>query len=155
MELIILTGLQASGKSTFARSCYAEHVYVSKDAMRNVPHKGVRQEAMIRRALAQGESVIVDSTNPSTADRALLIALGREYGARIIGYYFSSHVKECLERNRRRNGKERVPDIAIHAFRRRLEIPSYAEGFDQLFFVTLDEQRQDFVIVEWHEGERS
>lgn len=117
--------------------------------MRNVRHKGERQEAMIHRALARGEHVIVDNTNPTVADRAALIALGREYGARIIGYYFSSHIRECLARNSRRIGPARVPDVAIYVFRQRLEIPSYAEGFDRLYFVQLDEPGHDFVIREW------
>lgn len=154
MDLIILIGLQAAGKSTFARTRFADAVYVSKDAMRNVRNKARRQEAMIRKAFEEGQNVVVDNTNPTLADRQALIALGRAYGARILGYFFSSRVQECLERNLQRTGKARVPDVAIHATRRRLEIPAFAEGFDELYYVTLDVPREDFRVIAWQEEDR-
>ena len=152
MDLIILIGLQASGKSTFARSRFADAVYVSKDAMRNVRQKWRRQEAMIRQALAQGRSVVVDNTNPTAADRAALVALGREYGARILGYYFASRIEDCLARNRQRAGRARVPEVALQVTRQKLERPSYAEGFDQLYYVEIDAEQQDFTVAEWRQN---
>jgi len=151
MNLIILIGLQASGKSTFVQTRFADYAYVSKDAMRNVRNKQRRQEAMIRRALEEEQSVVVDNTNPSAADRAVLIALGREYGARIIGYYFASRLEECRERNRLREGRECVPEVALYVTRSKLEKPVYAEGFDQLFFVELDADRREFIVSAWQE----
>ena len=153
MRLIILIGLQASGKSTFARSRFADAVYVSKDAMRNVRNKARRQEALLRQALARQQDVLVDNTDPTLADRATLVALGREYGARITGYYFASRLAECLPRNRLREGKARVPDAALYATGSKLTVPSYAEGFDQLYYVTLDAEGQDFIVSEWQEEE--
>ncbi len=153
MELVILIGLQAAGKTTFAHARFAEFIYVSKDAMRNVRQKGRRQEMLIRTALAQGQSVVVDNTNPTIADRAALIALAREYGASVTGYYFSSSLGECLLRNRRRTGRARVPDAAIYVFRHRLELPSYAEGFNRLYYVKLDQPRNDFMVSEWRMAE--
>ena len=131
MDLIILIGLQASGKSTFARRRLGEYVYVSKDAMRNVKKKSLRQETVIRRAFERGLSVVVDNTNPSSADRMALVALGREYGARVIGYYFASHLEACLERNRQREGAACVPEVALYTTQRKLELPAYSEGFVQ------------------------
>ncbi len=128
MRLIILIGLQASGKSTFARSRFADAVYVSKDAMRNVRNKVRRQEAMLRQAFAQGQDAVVDNTNPTQAVRAELVALGREYGARIIGYYFASRIAECLTRNRQREGRARIPDIALHITRSKLEHLAMPKG---------------------------
>ncbi len=151
MRLIILIGLQASGKSTFARSRFADAVYVSKDNMRNVRNKARRQEALLRLAFAQGLDVVVDNTNPSPAIRESLLVLGREYNARIIGYYFASRIAECLERNRLREGRARVPDAALYATRSKLALPSYAEGFDELYYVALDSAQQDFIVSEWQE----
>jgi predicted kinase len=81
--------------------------------------------------------VVVDNTNPTLEDRLTLIELGREFGARIIGYYFESEVRRCVGRNRRRTGKERVPDVAIFATAKRLVAPSYSEGFDELLRVRI------------------
>ena len=123
MDMIIHTGLQVTGKSTFARARFANYVYVSKDAMGRARHKSIRQEMLIRQALAQGQSVVVDNTNPSVTDRTALITLGREYGAVIIGYYFASHLQECLERNRKREGTARVPDFALYIKFKQLVMP--------------------------------
>lgn len=151
MELVILIGLQASGKSTFARAHFAEtHVYVSKDALRNNPKPARRQGQLIDAALAAGQSVVVDNTNPTVADRAELIALGRRSAATVIGYYFAPLVADSLKRNRERDGKARVPDVAIYATNKRLQRPSYAEGFDVLYAVRIGEDG-GFVVEPWIE----
>ena len=65
MELVILMGLQASGKSTFFRDYLAAtHVLVSKDLMRNNKNKSRRQIQLIENTLQAGHSVAVDNTNP-------------------------------------------------------------------------------------------
>lgn len=138
MELVILSGLQASGKSTFARALFAAtHTYVSKDLLRNNKRPERRQSRLVEEALAAGRSVVVDNTNPTLADRAALIALGREYGAVITGYAFESSAAASLERNGRREGRARVPPVAIYATRKRLVPLTYAEGFDRLYRVRI------------------
>lgn len=138
MELVIFVGLQASGKSAFYRERFAAtHEHVSKDLLRNNKNPNRRQARLIEAALETGSSVVVDNTNPTVEDRRPLIRLGRELGARIVGYYFDSTVRQCVERNRRRAGKDKVPDVAIYATASRLEHPSLSEGFDELFRVRL------------------
>ena len=138
MDLVIFVGLQASGKSTFFRErLSATHAHVSKDLLRNNKSPKRRQTQLIEAALEQGSSVVVDNTNPTIEDRLTLIELGRKFGARTIGYYFESEVRRCVGRNRRRTGKERVPDVAIFATAKRLVAPSYSEGFDELFRVRI------------------
>src|SRR5262245_5161816 len=135
LELVILIGLPASGKSTFYRTCFSgTHDWVSKDRFRNNRNPARRQRQLIEDALQVGRSVVVDNTNPTMEDRAELIALARAFGARVVGYYFESRLEDCLERNRQRVGKERIPDIALHATRKRLQPPSLAEGFDRLLY---------------------
>jgi predicted kinase len=81
----------------------------------------------------------------------VLIQLGRIYGASIIGYFFESVLPDCLERNKQRSGKARVPDVAIYVTARKLMRPSYAEGFDKLFYVRA---RGDgtFEVSDWPES---
>src|SRR5713101_6755001 len=67
--------------------------------------------------------------------RATLLALGRAYGGRIIGYHFDSRIHRCLERNTTRGGQQRVPDVAVYVAAKRLDVPSHAEGFDCLYRV--------------------
>ena len=146
MELVIFIGLQASGKSTFFRERFsATHEHVSKDLFRNNKNPKRRQTQLIEAALGQGSSVVVDNTNPTVEDRLALIELGREFEARIIGYYFESGVRGCVGRNRRRAGKERVPDVAIFATAKRLVAPSCSEGFDELLCVHITDD-SDFAV---------
>lgn len=138
MELVILMGLQAAGKSTFARERFgASHDYVSKDRMGSTRHKEPRQQRLVAAALAAGRSVVVDNTNPSPAEREALIRIGREHGARIVGYFFPPDIAASRARNAARTGHERVPVVAIHATAKRLTPPAYAEGFDALFTVRI------------------
>jgi len=140
MELVILVGLQAAGKSSFYRSRFADtHTIVSKDLLRNSRNRQIRQMALIEQALRRGESVVVDNTNPRAEDRLPLIALGKLFGARIVGYWFADGLSECLRRNALREGRARVPDVAIYATARKLEHPLGAEGFDAIFSVRLAE----------------
>src|SRR5258706_10041381 len=108
MELILFTGLQAAGKSTFYRERFAgTHMLVSKDVLRNNPRPERRQEQLITEALAAGRSVVVDNTNPTPEVRAPLLALGRRYGATIVGYSFVSTAGGGPGRHPPRKGKAR------------------------------------------------
>lgn len=149
MELVIFIGLQAAGKSTFFRTHFAStHELVSKDCFRNNKNPSRRQSQLIEAALKDGRSLVVDNTNPTVEDRAAIIQLGRLYKAEIIGYYFKSQVKPSLERNQQREGKARVPDVAIYATMKKLVKPNYAEGFDKLFYVSIA-GNGDFKVRAW------
>lgn len=152
MELIILMGLQGAGKSTFYHTrLAATHIHVSKDNFRNASNRDKRQRQLIEEALGEGRSVAVDNTSPSPIVREPLIALGRSFGATIIGYYFESNMSECLERNSRRIGVARVPDIALQITFPQLKKPTYSEGFDHLYYVRIGSAMQ-FEVQSWSEG---
>jgi predicted kinase len=151
MDLVLFIGLQGSGKSSFYRQRFAEtHVLVSKDLWPHARRKEARQRRYISEALAAGRPVVVDNTNPSPEARAPLIALGREHGARVVGYYFESDLKRCLDRNAQRVGRARVPEVALFATVKQLRRPSRAEGFEALYYVRLAEDG-GFVVEEWRE----
>ena len=138
MELVVLVGLQGSGKTTFFRERFAAtHQHVSKDNFRNNSRPARRQRRLIEEAFAAGHSVVVDNTNPTLADRAELVALGRAFGALVVGYVFPLDLAASQRRNASREGKARVPDAAIQMTARRLLMPTHAEGFDRLYCVRL------------------
>ena len=137
-NVVLFVGLQASGKSTFFHTRFAAiHEHVSKDLFRNNKNRNRRQAQLVEAALQAGNSVVVDNTNPTVEERQPLIRLGREYGAKVVGHYFESHLRRCLERNRQRPGKARVPDVALYATAKKLVPPSYSEGFDELYSVRI------------------
>lgn len=138
MELVLLVGLQGAGKSSFYRERFAgTHVHVSKDLWPNARRREARQRRLIGEALGAGRSVVVDNTNAGAEDRAPLIAIGRAHGARVVGYAFESQLEDCLARNAGRQGRARVPEVALYATRRRLQWLRHEEGFDALYYVRL------------------
>jgi predicted kinase len=139
LEVAILVGLPGSGKTTFYRTRLSvTHDHVSKDLMPNVRRRDVRQIALVDAALAAGRSVAVDNTNPARADRAPLIAAGRARGARVVAYVLLTPVRDALQRNRGRQGRARVPDVAVFAAARRLQPPTVDEGLDAVFQVAAE-----------------
>ena len=141
-ELVILIGLPGAGKTTFYRERFAAtHVHVSKDLWPNAAGREARQRRAIDEALAAGASVVVDNTNPSAADRAALMELARARNARVIGYFFDVSTRPAVARNAARSGREKVPNVAIFTVAKRLQPPTIAEGYDELFRVEIGEDR--------------
>lgn len=135
-ELIIFVGLPGSGKSTYFRDRFVStHVHVSKDLMPNARTRDARQQKVIEHALAAGSPVVVDNTNPSIVVREPLIAMGKRHAARVIAYYFECSVAVALARNRQREGKARVPNVAIFTTAKKLVAPTTAEGFDEVHVI--------------------
>lgn len=87
---------------------------------------------MLRAALADGQSVVVDNTNVTVADRAAIIAIAREFGARIVGVFIEASVREAIARNETRQGRGKVPKVAVFTAAKRLVPPAREEGFDEL-----------------------
>ena len=135
-ECVILVGLPAAGKSTFARARFPALEYISKDAFPpGARNKQARQDAALRAALGAGRSAIVDNTSVTPAERAAIIAVAREAGARIVGYFLEVSIRDAVARNERREGRARVPKVAIFTCAKRLVPPSLAEGFDEVHTV--------------------
>jgi predicted kinase len=133
MELVLFIGIQAAGKSTHYREHFAAtHVHVSKDLMTSARNRDVLQAKMIEDAIRAGRSVVVDNTNPTPEVRAPLIALGKKLGARVVACWFEAVVKDAVARNRAREGRARVPDVAIYTTARKLVPPKFEEGFDEV-----------------------
>jgi predicted kinase len=135
MEVAILIGLQAAGKTTFSQARLASHEHVSKDLLRNARQPTTRQAAQIAAALAAGKPVVVDNTNATLPDRAALIAQARALGARVVGYYFEPDLPGSRARNATRVGRARVPEVALYVTAKKLRPPSFAEGFDEILTV--------------------
>lgn len=142
----ILIGIQASGKTTFVHRFLPEYEYISLDQL----HTRSNEQKALENALKKGLSFVVDNTNPTKVERKKYLDLAKAKGYKAVGLYFRSAIEECLQRNKQRTGKAQVPLKAILATAKRLEQPSYAEDFDELYYVKIE--NNDFIVSKWDEA---
>ena len=144
---ILFTGLQASGKTSFWQQYFPDLAHVNLDTL----HTRNKERILLDECFASGASFVVDDTNPTRKDRERYISRAKENGYRVIGYYFQSSISACKERNSRRTGKALLPVSALAATHRTLELPGWDEGFDELYYVRIDDS--SFAVEPWETEE--
>jgi predicted kinase len=144
MQAIMLIGIQASGKSTFFKERFFNtHLRISNDLLKTKN----REKLLLEFCHATQMPFVLDNTNPTKAVRAKYIELLRLWNMPVIGYYFSIKIERSLEWNSKREGKRKMPKVGILSTYKALEIPSYDEGFSELYYV--DVQEGQFEVKEW------
>jgi predicted kinase len=138
MEAVIFIGIQGSGKSTFFRERFFDtHVRINLDMLRTRR----REELLVAACLQGGQPFVIDNTNPLRSDRARYIEPARAGGFRTVAYFFEASLREAMQRNNLRAGKQKVPAPAVAAAFKKLVPPSADEGFDEIYTVTLPAAR--------------
>jgi len=146
MEGIVFVGLQGSGKSSFFKErFFSTYVRISLDLLKT-RH---REQRFLDACLATEQRFVIDNTNPTQEERARYIEAAKAARYTVVGYYFQSRVEDCLRRNSERPETERVPDVAILSSAKKLKLPTWEEGFDQLYYVRLEDRR--FIVEEWRD----
>lgn len=146
IEAVLFIGVPGSGKTSFFKErFFSTHVRISLDLLKT-RH---RERSFLETCLATEQRLVIDNTNPTRAERAQYIAPAKARRFEVVGYYFESKVEDCLKRNLGRPESDRVPEVAIFATAKRMELPSLDECFDRLFYVRLHDGR--FIIEEWRD----
>jgi predicted kinase len=128
-QIIIFTGLQGSGKTTYFNAHFAgTHEHVSRDILRTAE----REAALIDECLRSGRSLVIDNTNATRAARAPLIQQARAAGFDVHAYFFDIPMRTAIGRNNHRKDKKPIPVPAILRMAKHLEPPSLDEGFDEI-----------------------
>ena len=141
--LFIMIGIQASGKSSFAYKYLSSYKYISLDLL-NTRNK---EQIALEEGLKLGSSCVIDNTNPTKKERKRYIDCAKVNGYKVVGIYFRSVMSECIERNSKRTGKAQVPLKAILSTAKKLEQPTYDEGFDELYYVKIE--NNDYLVSKW------
>jgi predicted kinase len=146
MEGILFVGIQASGKTSFYRRFFFKtHIRLNLDMLKTRHREKVLMQACIQAK----QSFVIDNTNPTRLERKKYIDALKAAGFKVKGYYFHSRLENSLDRNVMRTGKEQIPEVGIHATCKKLQPPSFEEGFDELFCVTLS--GHEFTVKAWSE----
>ena len=146
MEAIIFVGLQASGKSTFYKNHYFNtHLRISNDLLKT----RYREKKLLDICLETGMPFVVDNTNPTREVRAKYIEVLKGSKFKIRCVYFRIDLERSLAWNRGRSGAALIPDVGIFDTHKRIELPSLAEGFDELHYVDIIDNQ--FIVRAWNE----
>ena len=144
--MVIMIGIQGSGKSTFYHSQLAnDFVHINLDFLKT----RYQEQLAIERCVQQGQNYAVDNTNPTKEDRQRYITVAKQAGYQVMGYFMESKLQSCIERNNLRTGTAKIPAKAIAATSNKLQMPSYDEGFDKIYFVRNDGKAM--TIEDWRE----
>ena len=140
---IIFVGLQASGKTSFYQQMLVDKgfVHINLDTL----HTRNKEHLLMEECVRQSQSVVIDNTNPTAADRERYIPFFKAHGYHIIGLYFQSRLQECLARNEQR--ERVVKRLAVLGTYNKLQLPQLAEGFDDRYYITLN--NNNFTINTW------
>lgn len=140
VKVIVLIGLPASGKSTWAAQQRA--VTLSSDALRQMlagdasdqsihVHVFAALRFLLRRrlAIARGDTII-DATNLTPRWRRDWIRTAANAGVPVEAVWFDTPLETCLRRNAARDRV--VPAEAIRAMAQKLVPPRPEEGFTRI-----------------------
>lgn len=132
MECIIFMGIQATGKSTFYKERYVDtHLRLNMDMLKT----RYREKLLLQALLESKQQFVVDNTNPLPEDRFTYIEEAKKHRFSVVGFYFEPDYAESIRRNAQRSGKSVVREIGIQSVIKKLTVPSFAEGFDELYRV--------------------
>lgn len=135
MQIIMFVGIPGCGKSTFYKEqFFNSHLRISLDLL-NTRNK---EQRFLNLALSLQQRVVIDNTNVLREERNKYITQAKENRYEVVGYYFDSNLSDCLERNEKRSGKDRIEKVGVIAKFKQLQPPSFDEGFDKLYFVKIE-----------------
>lgn len=128
-ELVILVGMQGSGKTYYCRTMLPDHYRLSQDeGPRTFPAVVKRLEALLAEGVAK---IVIDRTNPRRDQREIFARLARRAGYRVRVVYFDLARDVCRRRIESRSGHPTLApqdvDGAIARYLQDLSAPTAGE----------------------------
>lgn len=143
-EVIVMSGLPASGKTTFIKNCLPQLPVVSLDEIRRkngISPTGNQGKViaiafnMVKAHLRKHEPFVWDATCINRDMRKKIIGTCMDYGAFVHVVYMEAEENERLKRNAER--EYTVPDDAMERMKEKLVPPTYDEAH-QVTWLTSD-----------------
>lgn len=144
VELLLLVGMPGAGKSSFAKKCYPNYVYINQDTIGN------RNDCVniMRLNLKEGKSCIIDRTNISKKQRAYFIEAAKALDiTNIKALYIDTPKETCITRIEERDSHpnltsstpyDKIVEI-VEKFEKDLEIPDVQEGFVSISTISVSD----------------
>jgi hypothetical protein len=107
-----------------------------------------RERLLLGACLETLQPFVIDNTNPTVDERSVYIRTAKQARFSVVGYYFESKAADALQRNEARPAQQQVPAVGILGTRKKLQLPSMAEGFDRLWYVRIASDG-NFLTQEW------
>lgn len=137
-ELIMMVGIGGSGKSTTAKSFVDKDrgltVRLNRDDLRKMLYSNVQWSSKLenltreieresaRTALHMGKNVVIDDTNCNRGTRAKWIEFAQQCKVRFRIVTMNTSLKDCVERDALRTGKEHLGEEIIRGQHRDLNV---------------------------------
>ncbi len=130
VEIVLLVGPPASGKSYLASQLSGEYVVLSQDDLGTL----AKCKKACCAALGAGAKVLIDSTNRNMKTRATWVDIAQAYKVPIRCVVIQIDKPLAMHMNMYRSvyGDKKIPAVAIHCYYRAFEPPSIGEGFVQV-----------------------
>lgn len=160
MEIVLLMGYPASGKSTFTAKNFPGHRRINRDSLGDRSLDDL--VPLVAAALDEGASVVLDNTYATRDSRAPLVALGQQRGVPVRCVLLDSSIEQAqynaVERLVRKHGRLLTPEeikkaakgdpntyapAVLFKYRKSLEAPTAAEGFAKVEKVAFTRAAQD------------
>lgn len=135
LEMVILVGLPAAGKSTFARTYLESQGYevINRDTLKT-------QDKCLSRcaeSLRNKKSVVVDNTNPNKESRKCYIDIAKKLSIPVRCFHLHTPKELCEHMNMYRQtqtkgAQRRVPGVGFNVFKSKFEEPNVSEGFAEV-----------------------
>ncbi len=150
-KVFLLCGIPASGKSSLVRANLTpDSEWISRDNVRfsivrdNEDYFSHEDEVFdtfinyINQMLDNPKvnNLFVDATHINKYSRAkTLNKIYKNKATEINAIYFTTPLETCIERNSKREGREKVPETAIKKMHSSFSPPTHSEGFNHIYKV--------------------
>jgi tRNA uridine 5-carbamoylmethylation protein Kti12 len=132
--IFILCAPPGAGKTTFSHRLVEQYnaVKYSFDEMKCFKHSDLIEP--IIESINKGESVVVDALYSKVRFREELLQSISNTDCKKICVCFRTSLEECINRNAKRSGRERLPCFVVEDIYNRFEPPTLDEGWDEILY---------------------